>query len=243
MAMHRATRLCLALFPALLAASAWAQSPPVSPEVLERAKRSMDCGSLENSVGPWDYRSRASSDRRAWDHNDNMKNHYQPAIASMQAGVYIVDVIRDIDFLLRVWPNHHLGLRARIQYEEAGGKLYGFRTVECYLERARRMAPDDVAVILIEANYFWKNKKDMERAREDYEEALKLQPDSMDVNYNAGLFYFAAGKFDRALEHAQFAYARGYPLPGLRRKLEEKGYWKEPAPKESTTLESKSQNP
>jgi tetratricopeptide (TPR) repeat protein len=62
-------------------------------------------------------------------------------------------------------------------------------------------------------------------ALEKYDRALELQPDSAEVNYNAGLAYFDVKKYERAKELATKAYSMGYPLPGLRNKLARVGHW------------------
>jgi tetratricopeptide (TPR) repeat protein len=207
-------------------------APEAAPELSDAEKRAMECGSLQNGVGPWDWRTRETTSRLSWDHADNMKHHYDPAMNRMRAGEYTQPVMHDLDFLLRNWPNHIQGLRALMQYEKAGGKTHGYRTVECYFERARRFAPDDVAVTLLEGYYYLKkNKKEL--ARRSYEDALRLEPESIDVNYNVGLFYAEVGEYEKAEKHAHMAYEAGYPLDGLRKRLQKAGHWTEPAATDS----------
>jgi Tfp pilus assembly protein PilF len=67
---------------------------------------------------------------------------------------------------------------------------------------------------------------DTEAAREQYEEALRIDPDSPEGNYNAGLFFFSQKDFERARELARIAYEGGYPLPGLMNKLKQAGEWR-----------------
>lgn len=227
--MIRVSTACIVICCHLIAGTALGVEISADPQFLEKAKRAMGCGALENAVGPWDYRTRESTDRLSWDHNDNMTHHYLPATARMRAGEYTQPVMHDLDFLMRVWPNHLQGLRALIQYEEAGGRVHQYRTVECYFDRARRFAPDDAAAALLEGYYYSRKKKNKELARQSYEDALRLQPDSADVNYNVGLFYLELGEIEKAAHHAQIAYSYGYPLPGLRAKLEKLGSWKDPA--------------
>src|SRR5262249_10171379 len=115
-----------------------------------------------------------------------------------------------------------------IQYDLKGGHEYEFPSTECYFARARKVFPDDANVIVLEGYYFWK-KGDRQRARKEYEEALALNPDSADGHYNLGLVCAEMNDFDEAVKHAQIAYAAGYPLPGLRNKLEKAGRWPPPA--------------
>ena len=46
---------------------------------------------------------------------------------------------------------------------------------------------------------------------------------SPEINYNLGLIYLELGELDAAVRHAEFAYESGFPLPGLRIKLEKLG--------------------
>jgi len=64
-------------------------------------------------------------------------------------------------------------------------------------------------------------------ALEQYVIALASDPDSPDVNYNAGLLYFELEEYEMARKHAEKAYDSGYPLPALRNKLIAAGAWKD----------------
>ena len=61
--------------------------------------------------------------------------------------------------------------------------------------------------------------------REPERMADELLPDDMNVQYNLGLAYFRLKDYDKALFHAQRAYARGAQLPGLERMLRNVGKW------------------
>lgn len=52
----------------------------------------------------------------------------------------------------------------------------------------------------------------------------KHKQNSADLNYFIGIYYFKTKDYEKAKQHAKVAYARGYPLPGLRRMLKEKGH-------------------
>ena len=130
----------------------------------------------------------------------------------------------DIHFLLRGWPNHYPALQLLIQYDSGGGKPYEFPIAACYFARAREYVPDDVNVLLAEGYYYWK-KRQLPLAIEAYSEAVRLDPESAAAHYNLGLAYFDAGQHGKALTEAQAAYAAGYPLEGLRNKLERAGEW------------------
>lgn len=53
---------------------------------------------------------------------------------------------------------------------------------------------------------------------------------SAEVLYNLGLLELELGDVQSAAAHGREAYALGYPLPGLKKKLETAGAWSEPAP-------------
>jgi Flp pilus assembly protein TadD len=72
---------------------------------------------------------------------------------------------------------------------------------------------------MLYGNYLLK-RGDRETARKQYEEALRLAPTSAEVNYNAGLFFLGEGDLIRAKQLAKVAYDSGYPLPGLRKKIQ-----------------------
>jgi tetratricopeptide (TPR) repeat protein len=129
----------------------------------------------------------------------------------------------DLDFLLGAWPNYYPGLQALVEYGVAGGKPHEFLPVECYFWHARAFVPDDVQVVLYHAFYLWK-KGDTVGAKAAYEQAVAIDSSSPDAHYNLGLLYVELGDFGRATEHAQIAYAAGYPLPGLRNRLQRAGH-------------------
>jgi Flp pilus assembly protein TadD len=97
-------------------------------------------------------------------------------------------------------------------------------SMECYFERAMRWRPEDPVVRMVYANHLAK-RGEVEGAREQYEAALKLDPDGPEIAYNAGLFYFSQKQYSRARELAETAYKGGYPLPGLKNKLKGVGQW------------------
>jgi tetratricopeptide (TPR) repeat protein len=53
---------------------------------------------------------------------------------------------------------------------------------------------------------------------------------SAEINYTLGLMYFDRGEFAPARECAERAYALGYPLPGLKKRLTKAGEWPQASP-------------
>jgi tetratricopeptide (TPR) repeat protein len=172
---------------------------------------------------PNDYRMYNSTAQSRWSIADLKRNHYDPAMRAMHEGSYSRGVKADLAFILNWWPNHYVALQALVAYDFGGGKDYDYPPTECYFERAKSIFPDDVEVRVIEGYYFWR-KHDKRRAVASYEEALAINPASADAHYNLGLIYLEMSQFDKAREHARIAYAAGYPLPGLRKKLAQAGY-------------------
>jgi tetratricopeptide (TPR) repeat protein len=202
----------------------------LAPGTVRAAEEDLACPPLRGDRAKLnDYRVRDSDPFLKWSIADNMQNHTGPAIARMRAGEYSHTVMADLNFTLAGWPNHLTAIQALIQYNLGGGKTYEFPPIECYFLNARQFAPDDIDVIEAEAYFHWK-KGDTERARAEYENALTINPNSASAHYNLGLLLAHLRQFSEARDHAQAAYAAGYPLQGLRKILEKNGQWQNPSP-------------
>ena len=154
--------------------------------------------------------------------------HFQPQTEQLIKGTSGA-LINDLDYVLRSFPNHHRALNAMARLakiEHSDRPEHAHFTVDCYFERALGFAPKDAMVRLIYGNYLYDLKKDGD-ALEQYQQAEKLDPDNANIQYNIGLLYFKMKQYDKALAHAKNAYAAGFPLPGLRMKLQKAGQWKE----------------
>lgn len=179
------------------------------------------CGSLKNAYGPFDY-----SDAEARQNRLAVveKYHFTPEVEQLRRGES-GSIAGDLDYTLRAFPNHHRALNALARYSLQGKGMHGAHySVDCYFDRAMRWRPEDPVVRMIYGNLLSK-RGDVKGAREQYEAALKYAPNSAEVNYNAGLFFVSQGDYSRARKCAQAAYAAGYPLPGLKNKLQEAGQW------------------
>jgi len=185
----------------------------------------VDCGTLKNAYGPYDYRS---------EYNQVNKipivegAHFQPEVESLKLGPPIYhttyDIMGGLDYTLRAIPNHHRALATLIRFAKRGWKTDPYRTPDCYFDRAIRFAADDGSVRLLFGTYLHQ-KKDYKNAEKQYLAADQLMPGSMDVSYNLGLLYFDMGQRQKAKEQAISAYSRGYPLSGLRDRLVRAGLW------------------
>jgi len=183
------------------------------------------CGNLSNAFGPFDYRDPVA---RAQSLGIVETYHFTPEVESLsqaRSGT----IIGDLDYTLRAFPNHHRALASLSRYVLNGGKILpGSRipSAECYFKRAMAFQPEDAVVCMLYANHLARsgNRKS---ARDQYEAALRLDPNSPETNYNAGLFFVGEKEYERARSLAEVAYAGGYPLPGLKNLLIRAGEWRQ----------------
>lgn len=183
----------------------------------------VECGGLDNAVGPYDYRT----EKTHWLQNVE-SNHFNANVRGLVKG-QSATIGGDLDYLLRAYPNHPGGLDAMARYgrklksERPGGARY---KVLCYFDRAIRLAPDDPKVRVIYAQHLWLTGQKKE-GLEQIEKAVELGADDANTFYNAGLMNFDLGQRDKASEYAKRAYDLGFPLPGLKDKLQDAGLWQE----------------
>jgi len=182
------------------------------------------CGDpFTNGVGPFDY-DNAQQRTNPQEIPIVEQHHFTPQVESLTGGASSADVMDDLDYTLRAVPNHHRALNALARYDlQQGGIPTRWRSAECWFDRATRFRPDDGQVWLVYGNWLVGKQRQAD-ALEAYERARKLLPESAEVHYNLGLLYFRMGEYAKAVESAKVAYAGQYPLPGLRRKLESRGY-------------------
>ena len=211
---------------ALLSCIALSLTMSVEPSLAQPAYMPGDCGSLANPVGPYDYREHSRLRTAILKNVEG--NHFGPNVENLIKGQtsYIGG---DIDYVLRAFPNHARALAslARLAAKYKSEKIQGLQfPASCYFVRAIEFTPNDPTVRTIYAVHLSKfgNSK---AALTQIENALKLGADDANTSYNAGLLYFQAKDYDKALEYARKAYAAGFPLPGLRDKLRSVGKWQD----------------
>ncbi len=181
-----------------------------------RAQDSILCGSLENHYGPFDY---INSEHRRNRLPVVERHHLTRPVLALKRGETAAKPGHDLDYTLRAFPNHHQALNAAARYQMSpAGRADMSYSIECYFDRAIRFQPRDAAVRMIYGIYLIKAGKP-EEARKRYEEALEINPDSSEANYNMGLLLADMGEFEEARVYAAIAYRQGFPLPGLRNKL------------------------
>lgn len=177
-----------------------------------------------------DYSKPNKTSKDIWHLRDNYKNHVAPAAREMNtvSGKGVGgSVSGNIEWTLLRYPNHHdaLNLVARYYFviKEKPRHTPLARPPECYLNRALSFKTKDTRVWIIYGNYLYKREM-YEKSVVRYKEALKISPNYAEAHYNVGLVYFKMGQYEDALASAKEAYALEFPLPGLRRMLQEKGY-------------------
>jgi tetratricopeptide (TPR) repeat protein len=180
------------------------------------------CGNLRNAFGPFDYRTVSEFNRELVE-----GAHFTPEVESLKRGSGSATVGGDIDYTLRAFPNHPRALLAmkRLGEREKKLKVRGAKyPVGCSFERAVRFAPDDPAVRIVFGHYLI-DKGDAAGARKQLELAQEKARDNANLSYNLGLAYFELKDYPLAREYAKRAYELGFPLEGLKKKLQQAGQW------------------
>jgi tetratricopeptide (TPR) repeat protein len=209
--MRRNARWTLAALAILMS-----MSPPAAAQGLDA------CGSLETAYGPYDYRTATESQKRLVE-----GAHFTPPVESLQRGIGNRSLGADIDYTLRAFPNHPRALLAmkRLGEREKKPKVRGANyAVGCYFDRAARFAPDDPAVRVVYGHYLI-DRGDAAGARKQLELAREKARDDANLSYNLGLAYFDLKDYALAREYAKRAYELGFPLEGLKKKLQQAGQW------------------
>ncbi|MFC1684783.1 tetratricopeptide repeat protein [Pseudomonadota bacterium] len=198
--------------------------------------RDIFCGALtvnqnDDGGGPWDYTDPMNRVPNAAASEGYLhlveRAHFTPQVEQLIRGKTGVKLLPDISYTLYRFPNHHRALWAlsRLQRRN-GGKLpvapsapVHARYAECYFEKAILFKSEDSVVHMLYGMHLH-SSGDLEKSEQKYKKALELNPGSSELHYNMGLLYFDMRDFDSARRHAGLAYESGYPLQGLRRKLD-----------------------
>lgn len=182
------------------------------------------CGSLENSYGPFDYRTESGGKLKVVE-----EYHFTPNIQSLVSG-NSGSLGGELDYTLKASPNHHRALMSMMRLGEKSKSpqpVGAHYSVECYFERALRFRPDDSTARMIYATFLAKNKREPE-AIQQLETAEKAAGDNAFTHYNIGRIYFDIKNYDRSLEQAHKAYGLGFSQSTLRDQLKSVGRWTEP---------------
>jgi hypothetical protein len=189
------------------------------------AQKKPYCGELKNAFGPFNYMERFNS-KESLDIVE--RHHFTSDVENLIRGNTSPTPAGDLDYTLRAWPNHHRALVSLFKYsvKVSSTHIKGLKwPVECYFDRAIRMNTKDAQVRSIYSAFLMHHNRGQE-ALEQLEVAADLEPDSAMILYNLGLLHFKQKNYDKASHYAKQAYARNFPLPGLRNKLIRVGKWR-----------------
>lgn len=189
------------------------------------------CPPLRHGYGPYDYRTATPDQRRLVE-----GAHFFSAVENLESNAkhpskgYIVVPGSEIDYTLRAFPNHMRALYAlaRLGIRDNTDSPPGVKApIPCYFENSVTFRPDDVRARVIYGIYLAKRGRPAEAI-----EQLKIAKEAgeLDANtsYNMGLILLDLGRKEEALEAAHHAYRLGFPLPGLKNRLQREGAWREP---------------
>jgi tetratricopeptide (TPR) repeat protein len=182
-----------------------------------------ECGPLQNAFGPFDYRTAPVSTLKVVE-----DYHFTPKVERLVAGES-GEIDGDLDYTLRAFPNHHRALLtlAKFSLQKKTAKLANMRyRVPCWFERGMRYAPTDGEVYAVYGYYMTRLGKN-EEALEALQRAIELGSDSGNNYYNLGLVQVSLKKYDEAVASAKIARERGFMLPGLKKKLQGLGRWRD----------------
>ena len=194
-----------------------------SAPVLALTANEISCGSLHNAYGPFDYRD-ATPDKKQLVEGA----HFTGEVEQLVRGRTSATPVGDLDYTLRVFPNHPRALYSLMRWEQLKKTDYPKRAhwpIWCYFDRATRFQPKNAQVRMLYGMYLQKRGRNSE-AMDQLAQAEKYADDNANVFYNIGLVYLDLNNPEKALEYAHRAYRLGFPLPGLRNRLERIGKWK-----------------
>ena len=220
-------RVCVAPLLAALMGCGWQN---VAAQATSQA-----CGELENSFGPYDYRTERGGPLRLVE-----SAHFTVQVETLLRGKTSTLAGQDIDYTLRAFPNHHrallstIKLAQKVKMNQPPGMSY---SVDCWFDRAMRFRKDDVVVRMIYGDHLAKTGR-LEEAHKQLDYAAQQAKDDPLSQYNLGLIYVEMKDYERALAQAHRAQALGFPRTELRERLQAAGKWKDALPEAPPSVAS-----
>lgn len=176
---------------------------------------------LTNAYGPYDATNPSHADKLPIVLGAHFTREVEQLIKGNRGSI-----ISDIDYTLRAIPNYHRALAAMAKYQRrkhlSANERNQFYSADCYFRRALYFSPSDVTSRMLYAIHLQMTAR-KDQAAAQYQHALSLAPDYTELQYNYALLLVDLERYDEAVELAKKAYAKGFPLPGLKNKLAEKG--------------------
>ena len=193
------------------------------------------CGPLsitqnEDGGGPWDYNDPANQKPNAAAVQGYLKlveeAHFTKDVERLIRGKTGAKPFGDIAYTLYRFPNHPRALWAMSRLQRRnGGKLpakpgdsIARQHVECYFKKAILFRPHDPVVHMLYGMHL-QLSGELHRAKKEYKTSERYDPNSAELLYNMGLLYLELKNYNKARIYAKKAYKLGYPLKGLKQKL------------------------
>ena len=184
------------------------------------------CGSLRANHRIDDYRDPSPDARH---HIKQVEDfHFDSDVQTLKNSHH---AMANLNYTLRHVPNHPYALHTlirlhqRVKKESPGLDRSGLPIdADCYLRRAIQFRPRDPTVHMLYGIFHHQDGR-LDDALAAYLRSRELNSRYPELEYNLGLLYFDREEYDKALKHAKRAYNLGYPLPGLRNKLQQIGRW------------------
>ncbi|WP_286264214.1 tetratricopeptide repeat protein [Thalassotalea atypica] len=182
---------------------------------------------LTNSYGPFDFRNPNNKDNVHLVLGAHFKKNIE-RLESSKSGKGTAH--GDLDYTLRALPNHHRALyavstleRRDLKQLQPGETLRrtNMYTAACYFKRAIYFRPKDPIPYMLYGIHL-KYLNNLSLAENYYLQAYELDPKNPEIQYNLGLLYVEIGDLKQAKHFAKLAYDNGYPLLGLKHKIEKK---------------------
>ncbi len=152
--------------------------------------------------------------------------HFDEGVENLTRGATST-AMGDIDFVLRIFPNHHRALRSSIEFSLRHKRYppgeHGL-PAECYLMRAIDFSPRDSEPPML-LGYYLQRKGLTKQALEMNLLAMSLRPRDVMLRYNTGLLLVKMKRYDEAREIAKPLYDAGLDIPGLKQQLIRAGAW------------------
>lgn len=181
---------------------------------------------------PWD----ATDPANAWHVNDARENHCNATVRALKGGVHgnPRNLMGDIHFALQRIPNHRDCLNALVKYQAKKGYPFfpeeaKYPTAECYIRNAQSLFPHDLYLMSLQGlNLYYHGKFDA--SADTFQRVIDKQPKNAEAYYNLGLARYQMKDYKASAAAATQAYALGFPLSGLKRKLIKAGAWPSTSP-------------
>lgn len=153
----------------------------------------------------------------------NEQHHLYKAIKNAKTGKMhrLTYAKADYHYILARWPNHP---KALIGMTRVLLKLKAKPEIDLMYQNAIELFPMVPETYVLYGIYLYK-EGEYNKAESNFLKATQLRKDYAEGYYNLALSYLAQDKKELAVKNAHKAYDLGFPLPGLRNKLQKLNLW------------------